>query len=114
MPRLDFYSPEDHRRPFVKVTLHDADVTIGRGHDCTVQLENDRVSRNHAVISQRSPDEYWLEDRSLHGTRLNSGMVSAPQPLQAGDRIYIEGFIIVFQHDHTPPKDLEQETTRPD
>ncbi len=114
MPRLDFYAPRDHRHPFVKVTLHDVDVVIGRGTDCTVQLENERVSRRHAVISQRGPDDYWLSDCSRHGTRLNSDMVEGQRPLAAGDRIYIEDFVIVFQDDHVPPKDLEQETTRPD
>ncbi len=114
MPRLDFYEPTNHRHPFVKVSLHDQDVLIGRGPDCTVQLEDERVSRVHAVISQRGPDDYWIEDRSKHGTRVNADRIVGPRPLGAGDRIYIEGFVIVFQHDHVPPKDLEQESTRPD
>jgi pSer/pThr/pTyr-binding forkhead associated (FHA) protein len=115
MPRLDFYMPKDHRKPFVKVNLHEGEVTIGRAPDCTVQLSDERVSRHHAVIRKGGPeDEYWLEDRSRHGTRLNSHMVETAALLNAGDRIYIEGFIIIFQHDHTPPQDLEQADTRPD
>lgn len=114
MPRLDFYRPDDHRRPFVKVALHEGEVTIGRSADCTVQLEDERVSRHHAVIRRQGGDEYWLEDSSLHGTRLNAQMLQSPCPLRPGDRIYVEGYVIVFQDDHVEPSDLEKESTRPD
>jgi pSer/pThr/pTyr-binding forkhead associated (FHA) protein len=79
-----------------------------------VQLPVERVSRHHALIRHQA-GEWWLEDeQSMHGTRLNATQVLEPAHLQAGDRIYIEGFVIVFQDDHVPPQDLEEAVTRGD
>lgn len=110
MPRLDFYAEGNHRSPFVKVSLHEEDVTLGRSSDCTVQLPNERVSRHHATIRHRE-GEWWIEDASRHGTRLNATMVHEPRRLQTGDRIYIESFVIVFQADDVPPQDIEEAIT---
>ena len=109
MPRLDFYS---NFKLFVKVQLEESDVLIGRSSECTVQLPDERVSRVHAVISKRDGG-YSLQDHSLHGTRLNHTVVEGPVELKPGDRIYIEGFIIVFQPDDVPPAAFQETPTSP-
>lgn len=98
MPRLDFYV---NYKLFVKVKLETTDVMVGRSSECTVQLPDERVSRRHAVI-RKSGESYTIEDCSTHGTRVNDHLVSAPTVLQAGDRIYIENYVIIYQPDDAP------------
>src|SRR5207253_639560 len=48
------------------------DYVIGRAHDCTISLEDNRVSRNHARISVDARGGATVEDLgSRNGTLLN-------------------------------------------
>ncbi len=107
MPRLDFYS--DYKL-FVKFKLGTEEITIGRADNCTVQLPDDRVSRVHAVI-RPSGGGYDLEDRSLNGTRVNDRMVNESEPLEPGDRIYIQNFVIIYQPDDALSIDFGEQHT---
>jgi pSer/pThr/pTyr-binding forkhead associated (FHA) protein len=107
MPRLDFYLDF---KLFVKVKLEGTDVVVGRSSECTVQLPDERVSRRHAVI-RKSGDQYTIEDNSTHGTRVNDLMVTRPVDLQAGDRIYIEQYTVIYQPDDVPPAELSDTQT---
>ncbi len=98
MPRLDFYA--DHKL-FVKVRLADTDVVLGRCQDCTVQLPHQKVSRYHAVV-HRGDEGYWIADSSRHGTWLNDNFVDEPKKLEAGDRISIEHYVIVYRSEEIP------------
>ena len=109
MPRLDFYT--DYKKPFVKIKLGEDHLLIGRGADCTVQLPDERVSRHHARIELRD-DGYWIKDLSANGTRVNFSMLDEPAPLSAGDRIYIEKYVIMYQPDDVPSAILDEEKTR--
>ena len=93
MPRLDFFA--DHKL-FVKVRLTDEEVLLGRCDDCTVQLPHHKVSRYHAVV-RPSEEGYWIVDSSRHGTRVNDSFIEDPHLLQAGDRIAIEQYLIVYR-----------------
>ena len=108
MPRLDFYA--DYQL-FVKVKLMEADVILGRGDDCTVQLPHERVSRHHAII-RNDEQGYWIEDSSRNGTRVNDRMIDEPTLLQPGDRIYIERYVIVYRPDDAPAESRTEETTQ--
>jgi pSer/pThr/pTyr-binding forkhead associated (FHA) protein len=108
MPRLDFYSSY---KLFVKVKLESTDVLVGRSSECTVQLPDERVSRRHAVIRRGGDESYTIEDCSTHGTRVNDHMVSAPEALKPGDRIYIERYIIIYQPDDAPAAQLDNSDT---
>jgi pSer/pThr/pTyr-binding forkhead associated (FHA) protein len=107
MPRLDFYA--DHQL-FVKVRLEDTDVVLGRCDDCTVQLPHDKVSRYHAVIN-RDDQGYWIRDSSLHGTRVNDKLLDEPRMLQAGDRIGIERYTIIYRSEETPDSNGNADTS---
>jgi pilus assembly protein CpaF len=71
--------------------LRDGDeVTIGRGCDCTVALDDDLVSRKHALIRLQG-GELRVEDTSTNGTlaggvllRRQSGQVALGRPIQIG------------------------------
>jgi FHA domain len=62
-------------------------LTIGRGVENDVRIEDPRVSRRHAVI-RWVRDVVTIEDaQSSAGVVVNNGRVTAPRTLRAGDRI---------------------------
>jgi pSer/pThr/pTyr-binding forkhead associated (FHA) protein len=64
-------------------------VTIGRGEDCDIVLDDRQISRIHARVVWRA-DHYEIEDlNSKNGTHLNGRDVTSPQPLRDGDEIQI-------------------------
>jgi len=72
------------------------EVTLGRGADCRVRIDDARVSRRHARISHLS-DGVLLEDfGSRNGTRVNDTVVTgAARKLQAGDVVWLAGVELV-------------------
>jgi pSer/pThr/pTyr-binding forkhead associated (FHA) protein len=107
MPRLDFYA---NFKPFVKVKLAEHDILIGRGLDCDIQLADEMVSRHHARIEAKDGG-HLLHNLSPNGTRVNHAMVTEPQLLKPGDRIYIEGSVVIYQPDDAPSAHIEQRNT---
>lgn len=107
MPRLDFYIDS---KLFLKIKLDSGTTLLGRANDCQVQLPRTRVSRRHAAI-RPAGDSYEIENLSTNGTRLNASMVEGPTRLQAGDRLYIADYTIIYQPDDVPSEDLEDERT---
>ena len=108
MPRLDFYIEYEL---FLKVKVGEASVLIGRGSDCDIQLPNERVSRHHARIEPEANGSHSIVDLSANGTRLNSEILTGRDPLGAGDRIHIEGYVIVYQPDDALSEKLEEDNT---
>ena len=107
MPRLDFYA---NFKPFVKLKLSERDILIGRALDCDIQFADEKVSRHHARIEQKEGG-YVLHNLSPNGTRVNHAMVAEPQLLMPGDRIYIEGAVVIYQPDDAPSAQIEQRNT---
>ncbi|MDX1417572.1 MAG: FHA domain-containing protein [Candidatus Promineifilaceae bacterium] len=69
--------------PLVPVT------TIGRSPGCTIVLNDDYASNEHAMLTFRS-NHWWLEDLdSSNGTLLNDILLTEAVVLSAGDIIYI-------------------------
>ena len=61
---------------------------IGRGRDVNLQIKDERVSRNHAVIRYYE-NKWFIQDwQSLNGIRVNGNKVKAIQ-LHSGDEIEI-------------------------
>ena len=71
-----------------------AETTIGRAPGCLVQLDDTYVSQVHARISL-GPGGYAVEDlASTNGTYVNRVKVTAPTPLQAGDRLQVGNIVL--------------------
>jgi adenylate cyclase len=88
---------------------------IGRGPSNDVVLNDNRASRNHAVIRLQDDKAYVLLDLgSSNGTILNNRRISIPSPLKSGDEIQIASSKLVFVDDRasiTPvPEDFEMRT----
>ena len=80
-------------------------LTIGRSSECSLHIEDDRASRQHArveVVGQR----VMLSDLdSRNGTWLNDQKITAPAELHDDDRIRIGRTIFTFKAAIAPPPD---------
>lgn len=88
MPTLRVAQSPDAARRGQSIVLDASPMTIGRGSDSRLRLDDPGASRHHAVI-HRAPEGVWIEDLgSSNGTFVNDVAVSKAW-LQAGDRIRV-------------------------
>jgi signal transduction histidine kinase/ActR/RegA family two-component response regulator len=79
----------------------DDELTLGRGNQADVKLDDTLVSRMHARIFVHENGSYVIEDlESRNGTVVN-GMAITKQVLTYGDRIQIGSSLLLFAH-HDP------------
>ena len=70
---------------------------LGRGSQCAIVLEDDLVSRNHAMIQRTDSSEYILIDMgSRNGSFINERRLSTPSKLRNGDRVTLGNAQMVF------------------
>ncbi len=81
-----------------KICLSDQDFLFGRSPDVNLILNDQKVSRRHALIRRRG-DQYTLTDlNSRNGTFLNGKKIEKETLLYANDRISIIGkYYFLFQ-----------------
>jgi pSer/pThr/pTyr-binding forkhead associated (FHA) protein len=78
------------------IPLESTQLTIGRGLNNDVILEDTRVSRHHAQLRYRAR-RFWLSDLgSTNGTFINGEQV-AEQALRDGDTISLGGLELIFK-----------------
>jgi pSer/pThr/pTyr-binding forkhead associated (FHA) protein len=68
---------------------------LGRGFSCEVCLDDQRVSRRHAIITRRQSTTRILDDRSSNGTYVNGRRISETE-LSDGDVIVLGGVILGY------------------
>src|SRR5215813_8309352 len=72
---------------------------LGRGSQCSIVLEDDMVSRNHAMIQRMDTTEYILIDMgSRNGSFVNERRLSTPLRLRDGDRVTLGNAHMVFHN----------------
>src|SRR5438105_15376756 len=64
-----------------------ANVTVGRGGENDVVLNDAGVSRTHARIQRQGAGWMLLDNGSANGTELNGQVIERPSQLRGGDRI---------------------------
>lgn len=70
--------------------------SIGRDATCDVELMDDFISREHAVIVQQN-GQYFIHDAgSLNGTFVNDERIEEPQQLVPGDAVRLGNHIFKF------------------
>jgi pSer/pThr/pTyr-binding forkhead associated (FHA) protein len=85
-------------------------LTIGRGQQCELVLDDPKVSRRHATVLRAGAGLVLCDDRSLNGTWLNDSRISSPASLAAGDRVRIGSSEFVVRDDgDEPPEHAELE-----
>jgi diguanylate cyclase (GGDEF)-like protein len=75
--------------------LGDIPVQLGRGSENTIVLENDSVSRRHAVIEKRGAHYYVKDLESTNGTYVNDELI-VDYVLRRGDQIKVGDTILKF------------------
>jgi pSer/pThr/pTyr-binding forkhead associated (FHA) protein len=90
--------PDDGGAP---VVLGEEPVTLGRGADQRLRVQDTRASRAHAVVRRRSkgrPGWEVADQGSANGTTLNGHVIPEGRvaPLRDGDRIGIGGTTIAY------------------
>jgi DNA-binding NtrC family response regulator len=96
MSRLTIVSKEESDAPY---ELAKEPVTLGRGHDCAIRLEDPLISRHHARVF-RSEGKWWIEDLgSRNRTFVNGQELVSPHLLRHDDRIEIGGITLFFEGD---------------
>jgi pSer/pThr/pTyr-binding forkhead associated (FHA) protein len=92
----------------------DGALTVGRSHECALTLDDPKVSRRHATLSNDGAGLALRDDKSLNGTWLNDRRIAAPSALAVGDRVRIGSSEFVVLADEDPfghrltERDLEQ------
>jgi pSer/pThr/pTyr-binding forkhead associated (FHA) protein len=79
-----------------QVQLTRAITHIGRGFAATIQLEDQSVSRRHAIVTQRRGTVRILDDRSSNGTFVNGRRIAEAE-LRDGDVIVLGRVVLVFR-----------------
>ncbi len=78
-------------------SLGDRPVTIGRGHDTLIRLDDAEVSRLHAVIEKVSSGWSVRDLGSRNGTHLNGERIIGERVLRPDDEIQVGGVRLFFR-----------------
>ncbi len=82
--------------PAARVELPEGESLIGRESQSRLLLDNNNVSRRHALIT-RQDERVWVEDlNSTRGTKLNGHVVRSKTQLVPGDELNVGGILIHF------------------
>lgn len=77
-----------------RITLSEQPVLLGRADSCTLVIDDDYASNQHARLSPHGPD-WFLEDLgSTNGTYLDRAKVTTPVKVPAGTPIRIGKTVI--------------------
>ena len=96
MARLLVTSDSGEKRA---VPLGPGETTIGRSPTCSLVLEGDGVSRNHAVIAENGPGFEVRDAGSKNGTLVNGERIQGARALANGDKLTIPGWTVMFENE---------------
>lgn len=85
----------DQRQFGKRYVLGDEPLTVGRGQENRIVLDNDSVSRRHCRIEKRNTSWHVVDLDSTNGTYVNDGQVTEYQ-LRRGDQVKIGDTIVKF------------------
>jgi len=90
--RMEYLSPDADPED-LEITVFDPintrSILIGRDEICDIRIEEDHISRRHAMINFGNDNRWYLQDnQSRNGTFLN-GAFTTSAPLKVGDRIQL-------------------------
>jgi hypothetical protein len=83
------------------VLLDSAELTIGRTAGCDIRLDDQKASRQHAVVQRTGRSGWRITDLdSSNGTYVNGQRIRTNRPLRHRDRISIGDAELVFEDEH--------------
>ena len=112
MPTLTLVA---ERTPIKAYEVQSLGVSIGRGDDMDIVIDNVSVSRRQARIQMTPAGEWVVEDlNSANGTFVNGQRLTAPRPLSRGDEISFGKFSLFFDRALREPVQQRNIEARPD
>ncbi len=68
-------------------------ITIGRNPNCDIVLDQNMVSRNHALLNIYPSGKYEIVNMGTNGTKVNGTLISngQPYPVKRGDAVIFAG-----------------------
>ena len=69
-------------------------LTIGRGQDADVTVDNSAISRQHSSLEYKGGIYYLTDLYSLNGTKVNGKKIVSSVPVNKSDRLEIGKFIL--------------------
>jgi hypothetical protein len=90
-----------------RLALKRAIITLGRGEDCDIWLDDDLASRRHAELAWQDNMVYLTDCQSLNSTHLNGRQVRGSVLLSSEDMIEIgtHRFLFILASPHTGTTD---------
>lgn len=85
-PELEVIEPREHKGTRIPLAH---DMTIGRGENCNLQLDDGYVSTVHAVVAARGDDFFVTDNGSTNGTYVNRRRITEPTLIRRGDTVQI-------------------------
>jgi len=82
-----YFERDDASRTRMVELPDGAEVTFGRSRAATVQVNSEKVSRNHARIARRGASITVEDLGSRNGTRVNGKLITGPTLARSGDQI---------------------------
>ncbi|HEX5923801.1 MAG TPA: FHA domain-containing protein [Baekduia sp.] len=80
----------------VLLPLQPGTTHVGRGFAVDVRLDDQSVSRRHAIVHQRPTGSRILDDRSANGTFVNGRRVTEAE-LQDGDVVVLGRVVLTYR-----------------
>lgn len=71
-------------------------ITVGRGIESDIVIEDTSISRRHVQFSRQPNGDYIQDLTSRNGTRVNDELLTRPRPLKTGDIIVIGNIILEY------------------
>ena len=99
VPKLILIKPDNTGQVF---KLDDQKNIIGRHNTNTVFIDDEQISRKHAMI-YFDQENYWIEDlRSKNGVYVNGKKIALPQRLRNGNLIKLGASMLRFELSNRP------------
>lgn len=76
--------------------LSEAEITLGRDGSNKIQLNDEEVSRRHAIITGDGKHFTLVDQNSANGTYVNAQPIRSPRVLQTGDHIHVGATTMIF------------------
>ncbi len=84
--------------------LDHAMLTIGRGSECNVVINDASISRRHAQVLRQANGNYVQDLGSRNGTKVNGEPLHAPRLLQAGDIVCVGNIRLEYKSLQSDPE----------
>jgi predicted component of type VI protein secretion system len=117
-PEVHAGSPTPRVRLIVQSGLEDGTAfdlpigewAVGRLPGSTIYLQDDSVSRRHALLSVDATGLTVTDDRSTNGTSVNGGLITRPTRIEPGDTVTFGAVEMLVARISSPPSDQADES----